>query len=318
MLERNQPKAIIASVESAVLRIEEDAACLRPEGAIAPDEIQPEHQRYFAIKEQARLVKIVSERLSERLGRPKGRSPSRSRGRHLPAGRISLRQVRPGDLWGELMAAANTQGYLRDLAAKTAPHGERFEDHLGDLIREASLLNLLSLDDETRPNERAIICVRSLGTSRQTQREMLSELYTNVFGGQFGLRVTRLEERNDPCKPYMGGDADFIVVSGPHALTLARTEEGRHLFCPAHAGLVPIRVRVLAFTDDEDLHSLLDRDDMNLEDTASSDAVTIRVYEENGVALDLRSGLMTMRMPTPQELRALVLSMLPLLEDLLV
>src|SRR6185503_13302881 len=53
LLERNQPQVIVARVESVVLRIEEAAGSLRPEGAIVPGEIQPEHERYFAIKEQA-------------------------------------------------------------------------------------------------------------------------------------------------------------------------------------------------------------------------------------------------------------------------
>lgn len=314
LLERNQPQVIVARVESVVLRIEEAAGHLRPEGAIVPEEIQPEHERYFAIKEQARLVKIVSERLTVRLSRPKGRPPSHSRGRHLPSDRISLRQVGPGELWRELMAAENTQGYLRDLAAKTPPYGERVEDHLGDLVREASLLKLLSEDDDTQSNSKVIICVRSLGESGQRQREMLSMLYVKLFGSQFGLKVKRLDLPSESTI----GDADLLIVSGPQAHTLARIEEGRHLFCPAHEGLVPIEVRFLALADDGEANSLFDREDLNLgETTAPSDAVTIRVYEENGVALDLRSGLMTMRMPTPQELRALVLSILPLPEELL-
>jgi hypothetical protein len=42
----------------------------------------------------------------------------------------------------------------------------------------------------------------------------------------------------------------------------------------------------------------------------------IRVYEERGGTLDLRSGLMTLRTPTAHEARAFLLATLPLPQEL--
>jgi ATP-dependent Clp protease ATP-binding subunit ClpA len=307
LLGLNEPKSIVELVESAVSRIEDSASSLRPEGAIAPEEIRPEHQRYFAVKEQARRVRIIAERAARDLTKSGAAFSSRQRSRHIPAMQLTLRQAGSGDLWEALMAAENTQAYLRELAASTAPHGERVEDNLADLVREASLLQLFAQGGDRLSCNRVLVSIRSLDESKQDQRTVLAKLYEELFASQFGLAVTRLE------RP----DAELLVISGPNALTLAAVEAGTHLFCPSHEGLVPIQVSVLPLKDDEHPAPAIEDNVVDVRRASTGDRITIRVYVEQGGTLDLRTGLMTLRNPAARELRAFVLSMLPLPEELL-
>jgi hypothetical protein len=69
--------------------------------------------------------------------------------------------------------------------------------------------------------------------------------------------------------------------------------------------------------NDERSKPVIEDEDVEARAADSGDLSVIRVYVEQGGTLDLRTGLMTLRMPTARELRAFLLSMLPLPEELL-
>jgi hypothetical protein len=102
----------------------------------------------------------------------------------------------------------------------------------------------------------------------------------------------------------MALNVEALVIRGAGAATIAQCEAGTHLFYSANDSLAPLQVRVLPFVDG-DRREVLNEESFDL-------PPVIRVYETEGATLDLRSGLMTLKTPTAEELRALVLAMLPL------
>jgi hypothetical protein len=221
---------------------------------------------------------------------------------------LSLRQAGLQDLWEGLMAADNTRGYLRDLAAVTTARGDRAEDNLGDIVREAALLHGLGAIEAGTASERALLSISGFDEGRQTQRELLVKLYAKLFEEEFGLKVSSAET--------ITSDTEALVVTGLDALKLTKLEEGTHLFIPRQGNLVPIQVNVSPLVEAEDRGSARREENENDSQAIADDLGVIRIYEEDGVTLDLRSGLLTLRIPSPQELRAFVLAMLPLPEEL--
>jgi hypothetical protein len=119
-----------------------------------------------------------------------------------------------------------------------------------------------------------------------------------------------------------------VVLRGPHALAVARLEEGTHLVAPAHESLLPLQVAALPVTTTpgEAVAAYLGSRVRWLDDLAVGRAAVaddpfrlrsvVRVYEENGPTVDLRSGLLTKGKPAGDDLRAFVLAALPLPAEL--
>ncbi|HXG67301.1 MAG TPA: AAA family ATPase [Blastocatellia bacterium] len=340
---------VLRRVEAALARIEGAVSHLQPDGAIAADAVQPEHYRYFLIKEHAQRIRAMAVRIEEDLNRRERAAGKtyRPRPRHLvvrwdrwtegPQRVRSLRQLegpperpdgaavadrqsgyllmRPGEgqedarlLLNGIVGASDMRRRLRQLAAAATPHGREFEDYLADLLRETALLQTILGVNEQSPAGQALICIRALAESAQRQRAALRDLYGELFGKHLGLEATMMKGRLDA----EGQAGEFILLRGPHALTLAKVEEGTHLFYPAHGNIVPLQVTALPLADGEDPMAAIAVHagrDIVFEEPADLLPV-IRIYEEQGVTLDLRTGLMTLDMPPAGDLRTFVLSTL--------
>src|SRR5262249_7001967 len=122
-----------------------------------------------------------------------------------------------------------------------------------------------------------------------------------------------------------------VVVKGPHAVPLAGVEEGTHLFCPAHEGVQPVQVTVLPVADGQEplavLHAHLDERRRGLDRLIQGQAAAdddpfwlgpvLRVYDNEGSVLDLRSGLAVPMARVDEYLRTFILAALPLPPELL-
>jgi hypothetical protein len=231
--------------------------------------------------------------------------------------------VEAPDLWQRIVSATDIHTLLRELTTGAQPHGERLEDYLAELIREASLLEALAQAQVRESHQRLMLLIRSLDEARKPERELLAQSYAALFEQQLGLKVRHLraDER------LASRNADGLVIGGLNAPLLARGEAGTHLFYTAQGGLAPVQVQVLPLND-EDEEAAPDRQtggrpqglqDKEYEASTNEDGLpflpVIRVYEADGATLDLRSGLMTLKTPTAAELRAFVLAALPLPEE---
>jgi hypothetical protein len=122
-----------------------------------------------------------------------------------------------------------------------------------------------------------------------------------------------------------------FVIHGSHAAALAKLEEGTHLVCPAHQNLVPVQLQVVPLAEGQNpkaaFHSFLASrqnwldqlavGQAELEDNPLPLLPVLRIYDEQGPTVDLRTGLMAPGFPDGSVLWSFVLSALPLPSELL-
>jgi len=331
VIELNEPRAIVEGVEAATKRIEAEAERLRPEGPITTDAVPPEQVAYFLIREQARRVWELCRRVAERMHSTRARFVSRAKGRSLAAGQLTLKQTPQHDLWQEVSATRDLRTYLKELATASPAYGERMADYLAELIREASFLQTIAARKEainhaSAHNDHAVMLIRALDLSRTGERALLGNLYAKLFGHQLNLEIGEIRADALP-------GATALALRGARAFHLAKQEEGTHLFYAFQENFMPVQVSVLPLTESEDALAVITAQarerEQWLDGLATGKAIgeatgdnpfqfspVIRVYEERGGALDLRSGLMTLRTPTAHEARAFLLATLPLPQEL--
>ncbi|MEW6733349.1 MAG: AAA family ATPase, partial [Acidobacteriota bacterium] len=325
-------KLLLTQVESAIIAVEERAMRLRPVGAINPAALTAEHYCYFVIQEQLRRVRSISQRLSERLAKPKRAAVPASLAFRTKARSITARQLKNGRernervLWNEIIAAQDIHAYLTELAADDANYQDEWEAQLSNLMRELTLLQTLAASGKTTTTKQVLIYVHTLNEIRQAEREMLVGRYQQLFGSQLILETTVINEGAET----LGKSADLLLVKGLHALPLVRIEEGTHLFFIAHDNFVPVQVNVLPLDDQEDpltrLKTYLEARRHGRQQPAYGKTVieeqplrllpVIRIYDQQGITLDLRSGIITTRLPSVGDMRTFLLAALPMDGDI--
>jgi ATP-dependent Clp protease ATP-binding subunit ClpC len=310
-----EPGRILELVEEALERIEESALQFRPEGLINPGEVASHHLAYFQIREQAQMVREMWQRIESRKSYGKNRMTSRARGRSISASQFTLRQTNANDLWQQLIKAADIHNLLKELATKAQPHGEHPDDYLAELIRETSMLETLAQGNTGEQGNRLLLLIRTLDESRRQERQGLVNAYAELFEHKFAMQVKRLPAGVELASLH----AEALVISGVNATTLAQCEAGTHLFYTRQGGLAPIQVNVLPLNENDEMaaigsyaEAVRGRLSGDERDDAPGLLPVIRVYEIGGVTLDLRSGLMTLKTPVANELRAFMLNNLAL------
>src|SRR5262249_34551323 len=134
-----------------------------------------------------------------------------------------------------------------------------------------------------------VIRIQPLGRAPAGPAAHLSALYEKFFSQEMGLESVSIKRDGAREKSH----TEQLLVKGLHALTLAKVEEGMHLFCPAQEPYTLVRVSVRALN-----HPTATGDDpFRL-------PPVIRIYNEQSGTLDLRSELMTPGLPAVSELRA--------------
>lgn len=315
-----EPGRIVELVETVLERIEESISQFRPEGLINPGEVASHHLAYFQIREHAQIVREKCRRAAARKGGAKPNIQSRARGRSISASQFTLRQTDTNNLWQRMISAPDIHNLLKELAAKAQPHGERPEDYLAELIRETLLLDLLAQGNSSEQDNRLLLLIRTLDGAHKQERQRVAKAYAELFEHKFDMQVKHL-----PVGAELAAlNAEALVIEGVNAATLAECEAGTHLFYGAQGGLAPMQVIVLPLNEKDEITAIrhyresfkeqLNRKAGDTETPADLLRLppTIRVYEINGATLDLRSGLMTLKTPTTDELRAFVLNNLPL------
>jgi ATP-dependent Clp protease ATP-binding subunit ClpA len=322
--------AVLAGVEAVLRRIEDQSAPLRPEGEITRGMLRPEHFRYFALQEQAERVRERSRRIAEQLEDRKRSGlgpPAISLGSPPRPGRAKLiyRYKSPDILTSkpvlqEIAAAKDIHEFFESLAADTVPCGDKVEDQAAELLRQTALLDLMAGCGSGAAVEQVLMIVQPLNQAGQSWAELLADLYRKTFNEELGLETADVpHEHNEQNLPG-------LVVKGLHALPLAKVEEGTHLIFPVHENFVPVRVVVLPLADGVGPAAALaeylgDRQrwlQLFAAGKASADEdpgrllPVLRLYEEKGSTVDLRSGLLAPTPPPPESWRTFVLAALPL------
>jgi hypothetical protein len=234
-------------VRAAVRRIEEEFAALRPEGPLTLGKVSAEQYRYFALREQIEEVRDGVRELGEvvdaaRWGeeaypvfrRPD--TPRRGRKRLQMSHRHAWAQ---GRILREMASALDINEYLQDLAASAVAAAGTHAEELQVVLGQVGLLRLLADSLRTPSAERVVLWPLGLGPGGHNAIRQLLDLYRSALPAlRLEVIEATLPDREEPRER-------FLVLRGPHALPVARLEEGVHLFCPAHGAVEPVQVVAL-------------------------------------------------------------------------
>jgi ATP-dependent Clp protease ATP-binding subunit ClpA len=326
-LETVTPQSLVSQVRALLARVGRQVAGLRPQGALGAGELRPEHYRFFAVQEQAERVRQRCDELVEELEAAREQERLRSTLSPVKVGRsrrsfksiINTHRMPPwGGFLREMAAADSAQAYLQSLAAAPTPTPNSSEaaEHFGELRRQAALLELIATAAEG--DEQAILWVRPLQETGQPWAEKLAVLYRLALGEEMELDA-RCDSRETA-----------VLLQGPHAGALARLEEGTHLVYPRHAALLPLQVLVLTPTADgsnasavaaarehrREWQQRLASGTAALADDPFALRPVVRVCEEEGVTVDLRTGLLVNGRLQAEMLRQFLLAALPVPAEL--
>jgi ATP-dependent Clp protease ATP-binding subunit ClpA len=321
LIELTAPQRLIAAVEDLLGRVEEEIQRHEPQGLINPGDLSSEHLTYFQIKEQARRLREMCRRVESRSNISLERFASRSRGRSISKRQFTLRQTQTTDLWQQMLDAVDLHTLLKEIAAAAPPHGESLKDYLAELLREAALLKTLAQAGEEEANNRILLVIRAAEQGQKKECEWLAKSYQALFEHKLEMRVTRLPESEE----LRALQAEALLIHGIGASQIAAAEAGTHLFYLPQGRLAPMQVNVLSLGEQDEqtaLREVAEKNKNRLHRTegdgngeSSALPLVVRVYEADGVTLDLRSRLLTLKPPTAEELRAFLLAMLPLPDE---
>jgi ATP-dependent Clp protease ATP-binding subunit ClpA len=316
----SDPEKVLTGVEAVLRRAEERLAPLRPAGVIELRRVTRRDQRYFALRDQVQTVRARAQEIRD------GVAAEWARDRGLPSLPSRAQAPRPRD-WncrrstreavpGELLAAEEIRDYLRELAGTAVRTGGRLEDWLAELACEAALVDLLASGCEA-DDSRALVVIEPLHAARRLWGAELANAYRATFQDRLGLVVDHIE--------YHHAGTWASLVSGHGALALAKLEEGTHLIYPTHENFLPVQVTVLEAPPGADAEVLLAERaaarrrwrEAFCAGAAAADAnparllPVVRVYDEGGMTLDVRTGLLAPTLPPEDALRTFLLAALP-------
>jgi hypothetical protein len=306
---------VLEAVAEAVDRIEADALertgpGAAPVTAVTRDQLKPEHFRYFALREQIDRVRRMAGQLSEELESPEvTRVLADHASVRIPRSELSAWRIRNEKtervLWRAIVAAEEVNQYLADLVRSARPFGATVGDRVEQALHEASLLEAMSAG---APGEdRAVLHLRSLGSSAGWTCGSLHKAYERLFGDRYGMGCTVLAEPGRSDSPdWLERGSVLMLMESPGALRLARAEAGTHVFFPAEGGMQPAQVRAIALPPGADPVQAARGDARARQDWRSALAAgsagpgqdpwalgpVVRVYEGESKVIDLRSGLL--------------------------
>jgi len=316
----------------ALHRIEGQIAPLRPHAEITASSLAGEHLHYFALQDQLQRVRDQVRAISDRLEAERrsaqgiaslnvGNLPRRSK---LT---LSVR-LHPDNakrnILREMAAAQDIYLFIEDLMADSVAYGgDEVQEALREAADDLALLHLAVECVARKEPEQAVVYVWSSNRPDHKPRSRPAASAREAFDALFPDEISQLVEAlkaafEGPCgqevrelSPASGQGGDALVVRGLTALPLARVEEGTHLFSPVHGGLVLVQVHAWPVPEGADPQAVLSarleerrRWQQELaEGHASADndplrlLPVLRIYNENGTTVDLRTGLLGRTLP---------------------
>jgi len=316
---------LLDRIEQALVRLESEMEAMAPSGRVALDDVSPEHARYFAVSEQLRLVRRMFQQMTS-AGPTRGDAPVRASRPRVPARRALVRFTNAG-LRQQQLAADSFRASLHDL--ETVPHASGPAERLLDCLHELALAEVMARATEADARV-ALLLVMTDATRTwaisATQRKSLREM----FGRLWGYEVKEVETPKEFHE--FGRDRVFALeIEGPGARTVAEVEAGTHLFLPSFGNIVLTAGNVLPLAPNENaaerIGALQRRCDEWIDALAAGRATLaddpwpfgplIRISQEGGKTMDLRSGFAVQGEPNADELRTMVLSQLPAPQEFL-
>ncbi len=298
---------------------------LRPSGEAGSDGVSPAHFRYFAARERYQRIQRQVQALDNRIRASQRRIASRRRQPPKRAPVVSLRKTfeDPSAGWEDLLEARDFQRLLAERYENSPGLYEGLTGQWVALLDECALMKAMLEPGPDDPH--AVLWLRSLDSGEAAEQrkpgDWLLHKYVRLFDKPLGLDASIPALK----APTLHG-ARVLQLEGTHALALARLEEGSHLFGTSDGSLTVVQVMVISMAAAETIEDVLSKSIARHDDwiarvaeggaSVEEDPFTlkpvVRVYGEQGATLDVRTGYVADHWPGVNELRACVLSQLPL------
>lgn len=335
------PEETLARITAFLQRLDDEITTLQPTGAISLDALQPEHYRYFALREQINRLRGIVERLSNQFAAAARHATRLTRSHPRPARRPPKGQINfdraNRHLWRELFAAEDIQTFLQELAAAPRSEDHAAKEQIADAVREAALLSLLAHSQEQDFQSGALVLFNQLARAGYDDGiGVACSSYVSMFQEQFGWQVELLRE--DARADGSEQQRDWLAVRGTLAAELLAHEAGTHLNF-ADDSLLPFQVKVFPLAPAADARTAVNkkieqyetwRTELTTRATFEAallqanpfrlDPVT-RIYRYTqgrfSSLVDVRSGVVAQSFASNRTLRALLLTGLPLPPELI-
>lgn len=323
-----------------VTRVEAELAAFRPGGPISAGEVSDRARAYYALHERCRRLRTVVQAwidLKEAASQP---------GAHAPLPHVAFRQARkvvsnrpdtPSSFWAGLARAesdvASFHQSLRDLFEAADVEQNADADLLLTLLHETALTEAeLATLHQGLPT-RMGLCIRPLdGHNSDISHELANRLH-RIFTEpvkeselDLGLDCTV----NRVPEPQANRHATLLELNGLAASVIASSEAGIHLDYSSDSQFRAIQIVPIPLLAGQSLVDAWDAIESarqawidrlaegtgNLEDDPLPPGRVVRLYENWGLTLDLRTGDMTEGTPGTAAWRRFVLGAFALPREL--
>jgi ATP-dependent Clp protease ATP-binding subunit ClpA len=304
-------EVVLDRLKSFAERIANEFAPLRPKGAVSAD--TREHYAYFTIQEA--LAKL---RRQMRMIRDAWEDQRQSSRRYLPqASHFQVTQSKKlhaldkppyTRILHDMAAAQDIQLYLKDLNDRASVNPTEFHDEednrheqawtLDQLLLHVRYVQTLADCVNNGSAEQVVVCLRGSNAHDIRWLGHLETMLGRVLDQTLALEFAPMVENKLANLEWM------FVVKGLAALPIARLEAGTHLCCPERGGVTPIQAMVWPVPADatpesvcaarlqerRDWQQRLDKQEAHVRDDPFRLGTVVRIHQENGKYVDLRSG----------------------------
>lgn len=284
--------AVLAKLRAVADRILGEAEPLRPRGEIVHGD--PAHQGYFAIQEAVqqlrRHVRYQEDQHEEarQLRRHYAQTPGHFRPSNLTKKHEWHEAGRRAQILQEFAAAQDIQQFLRDLVSglpgsASRDHARRHKSFgpalaVADAVRFAAYVQTVANGVASRVPGQALLSIRAFDALGAAWADhLIKQVYFALVPETFDLDVAELKgSGNDRQR--------FLLVRTLAATTLTALEEGTHLFCPEHGGLVPVQVLAWPVPDGVEPAAVV-----SAQQVEGGLRPVVRIYQGETRIVDLRS-----------------------------
>jgi ATP-dependent Clp protease ATP-binding subunit ClpA len=293
-------------IEKALRDIEIKLEKSAPKGAFDPTNVKPEVYQHYQIKDQTRRVNAVCRNISQRINSPKKptalNKPPKNHHPTFSYKETILRQyTKIDDIWVKLFSQDDLHQALKEILLEATLVNREIKDQLTEALREFTLLELMLKADSTSSQE-VLIYIHSIiphiKEKENYPEKSLQESYLRLFNNKLGVTSKELILDQSAFK----GDK-ALIVNAPHALMLTQLEKGTHLFIDESGQLNPVEVRVFEVKDKNPIETIsnlnqeyrewllqFNEGQTSQEENPAKLQEVVRIYEEGGQVLDLKSG----------------------------
>ena len=277
------PLEHLGELEERLEAVEELLNRQKPDGDVSSGHVTPEQERYYTLRDSMHalgreLDSLFDRHENNRVAKLEATVPANVAKKARFRAMKVRRHTQPSDNFHTHQPSSSTKN-AEDLGEEIRQLAESAEAETGDaeilhLERRIALLEqIAALPPDPRP---AYLWIRHAPNQLTLYPLMLIEAYFEGLTGELGLQLTKQEKL-----PGMNDDVILLRLEGLGARMIAESEAGTHLFCPAHGGILPIRI---AFLEEWPPPATDDRFQFG---------PIIRIYTDPGSVMDLRTGIVT-------------------------